>query len=372
MKTAFIYSDRFASFSYGFDHPMRPVRLRITYELIEALGLFDLSWAEVIPARRATDEEILSFHTPEYLSALKEADSGNVPREGIRYGLGYGDNPAFRGVFEWSSYSTGASVQAGELVVEGRVDSAFNIAGGLHHAFPDRASGFCYINDPVVVIKYLLKKGKRVAYVDIDAHHGDGVEQAFYNTRDVLTISIHEDGRFLFPGTGSINDTGEGEGRGYSVNVPLPPGAGDDLFIIAFEDVVVPFVEAFAPDVLVTQLGVDTFRGDPITHLNLTTSGFERMIYGFRSFGCPWVALGGGGYNIFNVARAWTIVWAVMNGMDVPERVPDEIKRRYGDVFVVDSIRDTEKGIPPSVEDIESLKRNIDFLMREVLPLCKV
>ncbi len=324
MNTAFLYSEKFSDFSYGVDHPMRPLRLRLTYELIRGCGLLDLPGASVVRARRATDEELLLFHTHEYIRILKEADSGAVPEGGAAFGLGYGDNPAFRGVFEWSSYSAGASVQAAGLVAGGKAEVAFNIAGGLHHVMPDRASGFCYLNDPVIAIKHLTGLGKRVAYVDIDAHHGDGVEAAFYSTDTVLTVSLHESGHYLFPGTGFPHNMGEGRGRGYAVNLPFPPGTGDTVFLRGFEEIVPPFIEAFRPDILVTQLGVDTFRTDPITHLNLTTNGFEAMVARFRSFGLPWVALGGGGYDMDNVKRAWTLAWAVMNGAEVPEGIRDE------------------------------------------------
>jgi acetoin utilization protein AcuC len=359
MKTAFVYTDRFGAFSYGSDHPMRPLRLKLTYELIEEKGLLQLPEAEVIEARKARDEEILLFHTPEYLRVLRGADSGVVHEGDISYGLGFGDNPAFRGVFEWSAYSTGASLQAAELVAEGKFSGAFNIAGGLHHARPGRASGFCYLNDPAVAIKYLVGLGKRVAYVDIDAHHGDGVEAAFYNTDRVLTISLHESGHWLFPGTGFATSMGEGEGRGFSVNLPLPPGTGDKLFLKGFNEVVPAFIEAFRPDILVTQLGVDSFASDPITHMNLTTNGFEEMVKAFKSFNIPWVALGGGGYDMDNVKRAWTLAWAVMNGVEGREELN---QLRDGPV---------EREGAEKEEFKKFVEEEVLFLKKEVLPLVK-
>src|SRR3990170_3468891 len=285
MKSAFIYSDEFGKYSYGSSHPMRPVRLKLTYELIKAYGLLNLPNARFVEARKATEEEVFLFHTKDYIKTLQKADSGDMPQDGWKHGLGYGDNPVFNGVYEWSLYSAGASVQAAELVSSGEADIAFNICGGLHHAMADKASGFCYLNDAVIAIKYLLTLGKRVAYVDIDAHHGDGVQSAFYDTDKVLTISLHESGHALFPGTGFPGNSGEGDGKGYAVNLPLPPSAGDELFLMGFEEVVPVFLEAFRPDILVTQLGVDTFASDPITHLNLTTNGFEKMIKDFKGFG---------------------------------------------------------------------------------------
>jgi uridine phosphorylase len=243
------------------------------------------------------------------------------------HGLGFGDNPVFKGVYDWSAFSTGASLEATELVASNKADVAFNIAGGLHHAMADRASGFCYVNDAVVAIKLLVQSGRRVAYVDIDAHHGDGVEKAFVDTDRVLTdrvltVSIHESGRYLFPGTGFPKEMGEGKGFGYAVNFPLMPGTDDALFLKAFNGIVPDFIDAFKPDVLVTQLGVDTFASDPLTHLELTTSGFEEVARVFKSFNLPWVALGGGGYEMGNVARAWTLAWAIMAGREVPDALP--------------------------------------------------
>ncbi|MFQ5441678.1 MAG: acetoin utilization protein AcuC [Thermodesulfobacteriota bacterium] len=372
MKTAFIYSDKFGAFSYGPSHPMRPVRLRLTYELISALGLKDLPGAKFIEARRASDAEILLIHTPEYLEALKEADSGAAPPEGAVFGLGYGDNPVFEGVFEWSSYSAGASLQAAELVAGGGADIAFNMAGGLHHAMAARASGFCYINDAALAVKYLVDLGRRVAYVDVDAHHGDGVERAFYGTDRVLTLSIHESGRTLFPGTGSVSETGEGAGEGFSVNLPLPPATGDGIYLRAFEALVPDVIKTFSPDVLVTQLGVDTFASDPITHLDLTTNVFEKVIKNFRSFGLPWVALGGGGYDLSNVSRSWTLAWAIMNGIDAPEKIPEEFLSGHGNIFGSPALRDGPGKTPEMGEGAwAEIEKEIDFIRENILPVIK-
>jgi acetoin utilization protein AcuC len=376
MRSAFLYSERFASANYGSGHPMRPARLGLTRELIGATGLLDLADAALIDARKAAESEILTFHTPEYLKALKEANAGTIPVSGAEFGLGYGDNPVFRGVYEWSSWCTGASVQAAELVASGEVGRAFNIAGGLHHAMPARASGFCYINDPVAAINLLLSRGKRVAYVDIDAHHGDGVEYAYYDSDRVLTISIHESGQWLFPGTGNVTDIGIGRGEGYAVNLPLEPGAGDAEFTEAFEKLIPDFIGAFDPDVLVTQLGVDTFASDPVAHLNLTTDGFEEMVRGFRSFELPWVALGGGGYDLANVARAWTLAWAIICDATAPETIPEAFMDANRDIFKDDRIRDiagAERG--GTLGHVGSNRTDIDkmvgYLKKEALPLVR-
>ncbi|MCK5237421.1 MAG: hypothetical protein KAR06_10580, partial [Deltaproteobacteria bacterium] len=201
-KAVYVHSNEVADFSYGSSHPMRPARLGMTLALTKELGLLDPSNTELIEGRKTTEEEVLSFHTEEYLKALKEANSGEAPINGSAFGLGAGDNPAFKGVYDWSLFSAGSSVTCAEVILEGKAERAMNISGGLHHAMADRASGFCYINDPVIAINKLLDAGKRVAYIDIDAHHGDGVEAAYFETDKVLTVSIHESGRYLFPGTG--------------------------------------------------------------------------------------------------------------------------------------------------------------------------
>lgn len=373
MKKAFIYSEKFGGFSYGGGHPMRPMRLRATFDLIDALSLLDGPDIEVVEARAATDSEILSFHTPDYLKTLKGSDNGVLSSTGPEHGLGLGDNPVFKGVFEWSALSAGASLQAAELVSTGKADIAFNIAGGLHHAFAGRASGFCYLNDPVLAIKYLVGQGKRVVYVDIDAHHGDGVQKAFFDTDQVLTISIHESGRYLFPGTGNVNDIGEGSGRGYSVNLPLPQSAGDYLFVKGFKKIVPRFIEAFKPDILVTQLGVDTMMSDPITHLRLTTNGFEEMVRIFKGMGLPWVALGGGGYDLGNVARSWTLAWAIMADKVVDDLLCAEINVSPELTNILSNskgrLRD-ERAIERDSGD-GGIESDIEFLIEKVLPLIK-
>jgi acetoin utilization protein AcuC len=329
MKTAFIYSDDFAKYDYGPGHPLKPFRLKLTHDLIKAYGLLSLPDVRVVGAKPAEEDDLLLYHTADYIEILKAADSGLAVPGGERYGLGFGDNPVFEGVFEWSRLVTGASLQAAELVDSGEVPIAFNISGGLHHALASRASGFCYMNDPVIVISSLLKKGRRVAYIDIDAHHGDGVQEAFYRTDKVLTISLHESGRYLFPGTGFESEIGEREGRGYSVNIPMPPSSDDGLFMYAFNEVVPSLIERFRPDIVVGQLGVDSFLTDPLTHLNYTTNGFCHVVRKMKDLSPRWIALGGGGYEITNVAKAWTLAWAIMNNVDPPDELPEAFLEQY-------------------------------------------
>jgi acetoin utilization protein AcuC len=328
MKTALIYTDAYLDYDYGPTHPLRIIRLKLTYELIKAYGLLDIHSLQFIPTHKAEEKDLLAFHTEEYLNILKQANEGHLAGNAYLYGLGPGDNPIFPGLLDWSLLVTGATIQAVDFVAEGKGEIAFNIAGGLHHAMRSRASGFCYINDPVIGIMRLLSRGKRVVYIDIDAHHGDGVQKAFYETNQVLTISLHEAGYTLFPGTGFENEIGEGEGEGYSVNLPFPPYTGDEVYLRSFEEVVPELVQAFKPDVVVTQLGVDTFYDDPLTNLHVTILGYQKVLKRIKELAPRWVALGGGGYNISNVARAWTLAWAVMNGVELKDELPESFLER--------------------------------------------
>ncbi len=338
-QVAFIDTKPFWDFDYGPTHPLKMWRLKLTQELQRFFGL--LKQVEIVEPRMANDDEVLVFHDPDYLNALADADEGIWMPSLIRYGLGTGDCPVTKGVYTASMLIAGASAQVAELVGEEKVRIAFNMAGGLHHAMPSYASGFCYINDPVVAIHKLLQRFERVAYVDIDAHHGDGVQFAFYRDLRVLTISLHENGRYLFPGTGFETEMGEGEGFGFALNIPFMPYAGDDVYLRAFEEVVLPVLENFKPQAIVTQLGADALHDDPITHWNLTTHSYLRAIQSFKELNLPWVALGGGGYKIANVCRGWTLALAIMLGVNLPNEVPQEWKllaKEYG--IYLDVLRD--------------------------------
>jgi acetoin utilization protein AcuC len=371
MKTAFLYTDALAGFDYGETHPLKTVRLKLTYELIRAYGLLSLPGSRLIEPRMATDEDLLKFHERRYLEILKKANSGLTVFGAELYGLGPGDNPVFRGLYDWSRLVTGATLQAVSLVESGEADVAFSISGGLHHARSSSASGFCYVNDPVIAILSLLEKGKRVLYIDIDAHHGDGVQDAFYATDRVLTLSIHETGSLLFPGTGFEGESGAGAGEGYSVNIPMPPYSDDELFLYAFDETVPPLFELFRPDVVVSQLGVDSFQSDPLTHLNYTTNGFCEAVKRIRALSPRWVALGGGGYDVANVARAWTLAWAIMNGVEIPDEIPGAFLTRYGSRgFGSGRLRDRpslEKGEGKALMRAE-VERVVNVVQKRVFP----
>jgi acetoin utilization protein AcuC len=267
-----------------------------------------------------------------------------------RYGLDTIDNPVFPDMYEASRVYVGATLRAADLVANGEADAAFNIAGGLHHAHHDRAAGFCVFNDPAIAIARLLADhgdGRRIAYIDIDAHHGDGVQEAFYSRSDVLTISLHESGRYLFPGTGFVEDLGEGEGQGYSVNVPLSPFTGDETYLWAFDQVVTPLVERFRPDFIVAQLGVDTHYRDPLTHFELTTQGHFGLVERILALPGRLIAVGGGGYEVEVVARSWTLAYGLMAGLALPDQIPASVASEYSE----STLHDPEGAAPNTRPD---------------------
>lgn len=322
------YGEDAPPYDHGPQHPLRPARVELTRQLIHACGLLDGQAVVETLGRSASDPELAAVHTPAYIDAVRRAGRGERGPWG-RFGFGPGDNPVFSGMHEAAARGAGCSIVAAEAVASGRAEHAFNPAGGLHHAMADRASGFCVYDDPALAIAWLLDHGsERVAYVDVDVHHGDGPQAIFYEDPRVLTISLHQDGRTLFPGTGAVEEMGAAEAVGTKVNVPLAPGTGDSGWLAAFEEIVPPLVEVFRPDVLVTQLGCDTHCLDPLAGLMLTTAAYRRaaavlhqLAHGYA--GGRWVALGGGGYQWAEVVpRAWTIYFAEMAGVVLSEALP--------------------------------------------------
>lgn len=367
---AFIYSENFDKYTYGEAHPLKMIRLKLTYELIKAYELLESPNIFLVESELAKEEDILSFHTKEYIETLKAIDRSEYPTNSSQFGLGWGDNPIVKGIYEGSLLSSGGSIQAARLIMDGKAKIAFNIAGGLHHAMADRASGFCYINDPVLAIKELLKKYDRIAYIDIDAHHGDGVQYAFYDTDKVLTISLHEAGTFLFPGTGFSEEIGTGKGRGFSVNLPFYPGTDDETFVWGFNEIVPPLIEAYKPDAIVAQLGVDTMSTDPLTHLELTTNGFCKMVKRIRDFKLPLVALGGGGYNVTNVARCWTLALSIFAGIKLLDAIPEGVMgllKKHG--LEEKSLSDPVKKERADSSVKKMAMEGVDYIRKSIFPL---
>lgn len=323
----FFYSDAFAGYDFGPQHPLKPRRLGMTYQLLDAYGLFDTA-LEVMEPHHADEEEVAETHSRDYLEALSRMDRQGMIPQARRYGVGTGDVPFFPEIYGSSLLYTGASAQAAQAIIDGAGKVAFNISGGLHHAHYARAAGFCVLNDCAVALRRLRTAFSRVAYVDIDVHHGDGVQELFFDDPTVLTISLHETGRTLFPGTGYIDEIGVGEGEGYAVNLPFAPYTEDTTWIEAWRSAALPILRAFDPEAIVLQLGTDTHTLDPLAHLCLTAQGWLEAVKDVQSLGKPIVAVGGGGYNLTTVTRMWTLAVTTLAGIEVPDAVPESYRYR--------------------------------------------
>jgi acetoin utilization protein AcuC len=334
---AVVWDEALLAYDFGPEHPLRPGRVALTIALAREAGL--LERAKVVTPTALSGGDLARVHDLDYLAAVQAASETGLPV--YDYGLAPGDNPPFVGMHEAASLVCGASVAAAAEILAGDAVHAFSPAGGLHHAMPSQASGFCIYNDPAVAIAWMLAQGvERVAYVDVDVHHGDGVEAIFADEPRVLTISVHESGRFLFPGTGFAHEIGEGAARGTIANLPLPPSTTDDLYLPAFDAVVPKLVRAFDPEILVTQLGCDSHYTDPLAHLGLTTRAYAELAGRLHDLAHTvakgrWLATGGGGYQWASVVpRAWCSYLAEMLGTRLPERLPDgylaEASDRYG------------------------------------------
>lgn len=322
MSAIFLYNPAVVRFDYGRLHPFRLERLWLADHLCERLDLFERNGAERRSFQPALREELTSAHDSAYLDALESASIGVHSPAMALHGLGSGDNPTFPGLWEYVLHTAGGSLSAARLLRDGAAERVFHPGGGLHHAMQARAAGFCYVNDVVLALELLAATGRRIFYLDLDAHHGDGVQQAFYGSAQVLTFSIHQDGRTLFPGTGFMHETGQGEADGYSVNVPLLPAMSDPEYERVWTELVEPLLDAFAPDVIVTELGADALLGDPLANLELHLSGWWSICRSLAARKLPWLAVGGGGYDLGNAMRAWTLAWMAMVGAEPPTELP--------------------------------------------------
>jgi acetoin utilization protein AcuC len=339
-RACVVYDESLTSYDFGPTHPMNPVRVDLTISLAQQLGV--LKQLTQVPAPDATEDDLETVHSPALIEAVMAA-SADPTHANLALGLGSEDNPTFANMHQAARHVVGASVEAVRQLWTGQADHAANIAGGLHHAMPDRASGFCVYNDVAIAIRWLLAQGAQtIAYVDVDVHHGDGVERIFYNDPRVLTISLHETGQMLFPGTGFPADAGGPDALGSAVNVALPPGTSDAGWLRAFHAVVPPLLREFAPDILVTQQGCDSHRDDPLAHLALSVDGQRASYLALHDLahevaGGRWLALGGGGYAVVDVVpRAWTHLLGAVSGsplavdLDTPEAWREEIRERLG------------------------------------------
>ena len=322
-KTGLVWDERFLDYDFGPEHPLRPLRVKLTYDLIRSKGILEQNSVQVVKPRLASREEILLFHEEDYVRLVEQyskKDSGL---------LDMGDTPAFKGCYEATSLVVGASMVAADEVMSGRLSHAFNPSGGLHHAHPERASGFCIFNDPAVVIAHLKSryKVKHIVYLDIDAHHGDGVMYGYYDDPAVLDIDFHESGNFLFPGTGFPDEIGKGEAKGLKLNVSLPPSTGDEAYLEAFQQIVPDALRKFRPEIILVQCGADAHMDDRLAHLRLTTKVYTEVVSQMHDLAhelCngKLLLLGGGGYTLANVPRVWTVAFSTLAGLKPTDDIP--------------------------------------------------
>ena len=383
-KAVIVHDAALESYGFGGEHPFNPLRLRLTLELCRDLGL--LEGYPLTPSEPATDADITTVHSLTYVRMVQQAGRGAARLSRLLdYGLGSGDNPVFPDMHGACARVVGGVLESCRLVMGGDAAHAMCISGGLHHALRSQASGFCVYNDAGVAIARLKEErpGIRIAYVDTDAHHGDGVQWMFFEDPDVLTVSVHETGRYLFPGTGDVDEKGRGEGKGYAVNVPLQPYTDDDSFISTFEAVVPEALRAFEPDLIISQNGCDAHQLDPLTHLSATTRLYEHVpsaIHDLAHELCEgrWVTTGGGGYDIWRVVpRAWSALWAALSHQELPEKVPECWLEKWGaksPVSLPRRVRDDPADYPagPRADEIfDKNRRTAEEVLEKVLPLIR-
>lgn len=379
--SVFIFSPEQLNYKFNSDHPFNPIRLELTLDLLKKMNAI---WDEdIVPPRMATDEELQLIHLPEYINAVKKAGLGELPKDVVEsYGIGTEDTPIFPNMHEASALLVGGTLTAADYVMTGKAKHALNLGGGLHHGFKGKASGFCVYNDSSVAIKYLQEKyHARVLYIDTDAHHGDGVQWSFYDDPNVCTLSIHETGRYLFPGTGNVNERGQGKGYGYSFNIPVDAFTEDeswlDVYTTAFEEI----AEFFKPDIILTQNGADAHYLDPLTHLSGTMRLFReipKLAHKIAHKYCDgkWIAVGGGGYDLWRVVpRAWALVWLEMSeNLDFSANLPIEwIEEWQKKTKVLLPLKwDDPDGLyPPIPRKTEITEKNKQTLEKALYPIRK-
>ncbi|KAI1431758.1 hypothetical protein GGR50DRAFT_677697 [Xylaria sp. CBS 124048] len=357
-KVAYFYDSDIGNFAYVAGHPMKPHRIRLAHSLIMNYGVYKKM--EIYRAKPATRLEMTQFHTDEYIDFLQKVSPENMEnfqREQSKFNVG-DDCPVFDGLFEFCGISAGGSMEGAARLNRNKCDMAVNWAGGLHHAKKSEASGFCYVNDIVLGILELLRFNKRVLYVDIDVHHGDGVEEAFYTTDRVMTVSFHKYGEY-FPGTGELRDVGIGAGKYYAVNFPLRDGIDDSSYKSVFEPVISNVMEYYNPDAVVLQCGGDSLSGDRLGCFNLSMEGHANCVKFVKSFNRPTLVVGGGGYTMRNVARTWAFETGLLVDAHMDRTLPfNEYYEYYGPDYELD-VRASNMENANSPEYLEKIKNQL-------------
>jgi len=359
-------------FDFGPEHPFKPERATKTFDLCTRYGVMNHPWMTVLDPEPVDPALLTLFHEPVYLQLLEEAGRGEVRIEMLERGLGTPDTPLIRGIYDWSLRAVGGTHAIMQSVVRGDALTAFNPLGGFHHALPGHAEGFCYLNDVVIAVMDALRmQPMKIAYVDLDAHHGNGVQQAFYSDPRVLFISVHETGRTLYPWSGNETEIGEGKGKGFTVNVPLEPGSDDDVYRFVLDAVVFPLLKAFSPELVVAELGADILVSDPLTHLKMTNNAYQSAVRGLMAI-CPKIlALGGGGYDLYRTARCWTLAWAILNHLEPTDEFAGLVGgMMFGPEMEVGSLYDYPYQSEGEVKQkaFDEARRVVDYLQMEVFP----
>ncbi len=367
-----MYSLDLSRTEYGENHPFKPWRAKLFVELLNRFYLLFEDNQKIVEPQPIEEELLYLFHERQYMDVLKKADAGEFTMDMLWAEIGTGDCPIFNGMFDFVRSVAGATYEGAQMLLDDRVRMVFNPVGGLHHAAKDHAEGFCYVNDIAIAATDLIQKNKRVAYLDIDAHHGNGVQDAFYDTDKVLKLSLHESGETLYPGTGFETEIGEGAGKGYNVNVPFKAGTDDNVYLYAFEAVVPPLLTSFRPDILIAQIGGDSHKDDPYADLNLTSNGYKRMIEITRGLAPKLLVLGGGGYNLFKTAALWTLAWAVLCGIEPVDQYAGLVGgMMFGPEADAGNLNDPpfELQGPDKEACFEQARRVVGYLKQTVFPI---
>ena len=372
LRAAFIYSDEIGKYHYPEDCLFKTERAQRTKSILSSMGYYTGEGRFEVSPKPSSEDDLLLFHTKDYLEVLKRVSRGRVNSQDLFMGLGTDDSPIFPDLYEYSILASGGSITAVKLILDNKVDIVFNPNGGFHHALPDKAGGFCYINDVVMAGKTLANNGKRVLCLDLDAHHGNGTQLGFYNSSQVFTISFHESGKTLYPWGGGEYEIGEGEGKGFNVNMPLHAGTDDDTYLNAFKMLVPVLIDAFNPDVIILLIGMDILSVDPLTHFRMTNNAIADIIPLITAYNKPILALGAGGYSLEDTARGWALCWTALCNIKLEE----DLSIGMGGVFLGSAewdagLRDKHIYMQGEAKDIvaSEVESKIAIIKKTVFPL---